>query len=51
MIRVVNRVVFNIRRTPDGYDVYRLFDGRHLELIEEGVATMDDVERILNEEA
>lgn len=50
MMKIKNGVIFNVVNTPDGYDLYRLIDGK-LELIETGIANDDDLNKIIEEEA
>lgn len=51
MLKIRNNVVFRVVQTPDGYDVYRMYDGKNFDLVEEGLATLDDVQKLIEEEA
>lgn len=50
MFEVRNGIIFYIRLTNDGYDVYRSYDNKSLELIECGIATLKEVYQVIDEE-
>lgn len=50
MFEVRRGVIFYIRLTDDGYDVYRSYDNKSLELIECGLATLKEVNELIDEE-
>ena len=51
MLKIRNNVVFRVVQTPDGYDVYRMYDSKNFDLVDEGLATLDDVQKLIEEEA
>lgn len=51
MLKIRNGVIFRVVITPDGYDVYRMYDGENFDLVDEGLATLDDVQKLIEEEA
>ena len=52
MFKVRNGIIFRIIATPDGYDIYRTFDDNlSFDLIDEGVATIQEVREIIEEES
>lgn len=50
MLKIRNGVIFRVLTTPDGYDIYRMYDGKHFDIVESGVATMQEVDKIIEEE-
>lgn len=51
MLKIRNDVIFRVVKTPDGYDVYRMYDGKNFDLVEEGLPNLDAVQKIIEEEA
>jgi hypothetical protein len=51
MFNIKNDTIFRITETQDGYDLYKLNDDGKLEMIAEGLTSMDVVRDIIEEEA
>ena len=50
MFEVRNGIIFYIRQTKSGFDVFRTFDNKYLECIAQNLPTLKEVYQVIDEE-